>query len=161
MKQSKFAAKTLFVLMMGAASSMAMAQGTTSAPNPGTVKAPSTGGPLRADSQEGGAKTGKTGSDRAVKAPGASAAGTPSVNPNTNMSTAPGNPAGPLKPDNREGGAKTGRTATDNVPKSTMPAPTQRPTDMANPTAPGTPGGPYTGSSTEGGAQTGKTGSNR
>ena len=154
MKQSNFAKKALFALMLGAASTVAFAQSAT---------APSTGSPMKGDTQEGGAKTGKTGSDRSVKAPGAAAVGKSSQPSTGNMagSSVPGVAGGPAKPDNNQGGAKTGKTGSDGTMKSSSTNTTMNPTNMAKPATPGTPGGPYQNDATEGGAKTGKTGSGK
>lgn len=150
MKQSNFAKKAMFAFVLGAASTVAFAQ---------SPAAPSTGGPMKGDTQEGGAKTGKTGSDRAVKAPGAATAGQSAQSAGGNMagSSAPGVAGGPAKPDNNQGGAKTGKTGSDRAMKSSSTGSTMNPANMAQPSAPGTPGGPYQNDATEGGAKTGKT----
>ena len=162
MKHSNFVTKAMFAAIIGAASTVAFAQ-TDSMAAPGSANTKQTqGGPNVGDGQQGGAKTGKTASDRATKAPGAAAVGrSADSNMPKTRSPAPGS-NGPLVNDNYvQGGANTGKTGSDNTMKSGTTADINRPAGRTDPSRPGTPGGPYTPDANQGGAKTGKTASGK
>lgn len=162
MKHSNFVTKAMFAAIIGAASTVAFAQTDTMAA-PGSANTKQTqGGPNVGDGQQGGAKTGKTASDRASKAPGAAAVGrSADSNMPKTRSPAPGS-NGPLVNDNYvQSGANTGKTGSDNTMKSGTTANVTRPTGKMDPDRPGTPGGPYTSDANQGGAKTGKTASGK